>query len=411
MGALATGFASAAKAQTSPAGTAGGNTGSQTVLQLQRRSIEVNGKPASVFGIRQPDGTFGIATDVGRPFRVRVENQIDEPSLIHWHGLTPPWQQDGVPGISGPPIPPAGSAEYDFPLRFSGTFWMHSHQGLQEQSLMAAPLIIHDERNSTGVREVVVMLDDFSFTRPEQILQDLRKRTAMPQMAGASSKMAGMTATAPSGAGAAGDLNDVNYDAFLANHRTLADPEVVRVEPGEEVLLRIINASSMTNYHIELGHLQGRLIAVDGFPIVAQIGRRFPITAAQRLDIRLGLPREATAYPILALVEGERRQTGIVAGGRPRGYRARSGDDWPVLAGSDTRFRAPPARGRTAEAAQARPGSHAQPDRRDDGLYLVDQQHRLEQGRPVATHRGRRADRACHDQPHRHVASDAPTRS
>ena len=90
LGALATGFASAAKAQTSPAGTAGGNAGSQTVLQLQRRSIEVNGKPASVFGIRQPDGTFGIATDVGTPFRVRVENQIDEPSLIHWHGLTPP---------------------------------------------------------------------------------------------------------------------------------------------------------------------------------------------------------------------------------------------------------------------------------------------------------------------------------
>lgn len=312
MGALATGFASAAKAQTSPAGTAGGSTGSQTVLQLQRRSIEVNGKPASVFGIRQPDGTFGIVTDVGKPFRVRVENQIDEPSLIHWHGLTPPWQQDGVPGISGPPIPPAGSAEYDFPLRFSGTFWMHSHQGLQEQSLMAAPLIIHDERDRTDLQEVVVMLDDFSFTPPEQIFQDLRKRSAMPQMAGASPKMPGMTAMAPSGAGAARDLNDVNYDAFLTNYRTLADPEVVRVEPGEEVLLRIINASSMTNYHIELGQLQGRLVAVDGFPIAAQIGRRFPITVAQRLDIRLGLLPEATAYPILALVEGERRQTGIV---------------------------------------------------------------------------------------------------
>lgn len=102
MGALAARFASAAKAEASPAGTAGGNTGPQAVLQLQRRSIEVNGKPASVFGIRQPDGTFGITTDVGKPFRVQVENQIDEPSLIHWHGLTPPWQQDGVPGISGP---------------------------------------------------------------------------------------------------------------------------------------------------------------------------------------------------------------------------------------------------------------------------------------------------------------------
>ena len=118
-----------------------------TILRLERRNIEVNGKTASVCGIQQPNGTFGITTEVGKPFRVRVENGIDEPSLIHWHGLTPPWRQDGVPGISGPPIPAGGSADYDFALRFGGTFWMHSHQGLQEQRLMTAPLIIHDERD------------------------------------------------------------------------------------------------------------------------------------------------------------------------------------------------------------------------------------------------------------------------
>ena len=73
-----------------------------TILRLERRNIEVNGRMASVYGIRQPNGTFGVTTEVGKPFRVRVENGIDEPSLIHWHGLTPPWRQDGVPGISGP---------------------------------------------------------------------------------------------------------------------------------------------------------------------------------------------------------------------------------------------------------------------------------------------------------------------
>jgi len=90
-----------AQAQNPPVGGTEGNAGPRTVLQLQRRSIEVNGKPASVYGIQQPDGTFGLTTDVGKPFHVRVENRIDEPSLIHWHGLTPPWQQDGVPGVSG----------------------------------------------------------------------------------------------------------------------------------------------------------------------------------------------------------------------------------------------------------------------------------------------------------------------
>ena len=83
-----------------------------TILRLERRDIEVNGKTASVYGIRQPNGTFGITTEVGKPFRVRVENGIGEPSLIHWHGLTPPWRQDGVPGISGPPITAGGAAHH-----------------------------------------------------------------------------------------------------------------------------------------------------------------------------------------------------------------------------------------------------------------------------------------------------------
>src|SRR6266446_2067550 len=164
-----------ARAQTAPPTGAGGTSAAPTVLRIARRGIEVNGKPASVLGIRQPDGTFGIRTQVGDRFRVRVDNTLNEPSLIHWHGLTPPWQQDGVPGVSGPPIPPGGSADYDFPLRFGGTFWMHSHQGLQEQLLLAAPLIIRDQRDLPGQQEVVVMLADFSFTPPDQIFAQLKK--------------------------------------------------------------------------------------------------------------------------------------------------------------------------------------------------------------------------------------------
>src|SRR5271170_5461583 len=210
---------------------------SPTILRLERRNIEVNGKTASVYGIRQPNRTFGITTEVGKPFRVRVENGIDEPSLIHWHGLTPPWRQDGVPGISGPPIPAGGSADYDFPLRFGGTFWMHSHEGLQEQLLMSAPLIIHDGRDEPGQQEIVMMLHDFSFTPPEQIYAALKKPKNMAGMGGGS--MSSMAMQAKPGAAAAPDLNDVTYDAFLANDRTLGDPEVIKVEPGGRALLRV----------------------------------------------------------------------------------------------------------------------------------------------------------------------------
>src|SRR5271156_2358084 len=274
-----------ARAQSSTDGAAT----APTILRLERRDIEVNGKTASVYGIRQPNGTFGITTEVGKPFRVRVENGIGEPSLIHWHGLTPPWRQDGVPGISGPPIRAGGSADYDFPLRFGGTFWMHSHQGLQEQGLMAAPLIIHDERNRPDEQEVVVMLADFSFTPSEQIFENLKKSGSMAGMAKPAAPMAStssMKPATPMSTGQSGpDLNDVKYDAFLANDRTLADPEIVKVEPGGRVLLRIINSSSMSNYHIGLGALEGELIAVDGFEVEPIRGRKFPAAVAQRLDI------------------------------------------------------------------------------------------------------------------------------
>jgi FtsP/CotA-like multicopper oxidase with cupredoxin domain len=292
---IAVGVASRVRAQTGDA--------APTVLRLERRDIEVNGKPASVFCIRHPDGTFGITTDAGKPFRVRVENHIEEPSLIHWHGLTPPWRQDGVPDISGPAIPPGGGADYDFPLRRGGTYWMHSHYGFQEQLLLSAPLIIRDGSEKSDRQDIVLMLADFSFTPPGKIIADLQARQP-PKMEMPGMAMAAMQSKP--------DLNDVQYDAFLANSRTLDDPEVVKVEPGGHVRVRLINSSSMSAYHIDLGALKGNLIAVDGIPVQPVRGHTFPITVAQRLDIELTIPKIAAAYPVLAVLEGERRQTGIV---------------------------------------------------------------------------------------------------
>jgi FtsP/CotA-like multicopper oxidase with cupredoxin domain len=107
------------------------------------------------------------------------------------------------------------------------------------------------------------------------------------------------------------DLNDVQYDAFLANDRTLADPEVVHVEHGGRIRLRVINGASSSQFWIDLGELVGRVVATDGQPVHPAAGSRFPIAMAQRLDIQINLP-EAGAFPILARLEGDGRQTGIV---------------------------------------------------------------------------------------------------
>jgi FtsP/CotA-like multicopper oxidase with cupredoxin domain len=176
-----------------------------------------------------------------------------------------------------------------------------------------------DQRDRADQQQVVIMLADFSFTPPDQIFAELRKGggAATPTATPVSAKggMAGMKA----GAGVKPDLNDVKYDAFLANDRTLADPEVIKVEPGGRVLLRLINSSAMSAYHIDLGALDAELVAVDGFAVTPITARRFPMAVAQRLDIRLAIARASTAYPVLAVLEGERKQTGVIlaAGNAP----------------------------------------------------------------------------------------------
>jgi FtsP/CotA-like multicopper oxidase with cupredoxin domain len=113
------------------------------------------------------------------------------------------------------------------------------------------------------------------------------------------------------GSGVAMDLNDIDYDAFLCNDRTFADPEVIRTEPKGRVRLRLINAASATQFWIDLGSLIGTVIAADGFPVRPVRGSRFPLAMAQRLDVLIDLPGSG-AYPIFAQVEGKRARTGIV---------------------------------------------------------------------------------------------------
>jgi FtsP/CotA-like multicopper oxidase with cupredoxin domain len=282
-----------------------------TILRAEKRVIEVHGKSARVLRIEQPNGKPGLVTDVSTPLRVHLENNLGEPTLVHWHGLTPPWQQDGVPYVSAPPIAAGGSADYAFPLAFGGTYWMHSHQGFQEQQLLVAPLIIHDPQSRhADEQEIVILLHDFTFRSPDEIFAGLKKATTASTM---TTKMSGMTGMTNSGSGGMTmDLNDVDYDAFLANDRTLEDPEVVRVEPGGRVRLRIINGASGSNFVLDLGQLTGELIAVDGHLVEPIRGSTFPLAMAQRVDVRVQVPKRQGAFPVLATLEGERKRTGIV---------------------------------------------------------------------------------------------------
>ena len=108
------------------------------------------------------------------------------------------------------------------------------------------------------------------------------------------------------------DLNDITFDAYLANDRTLSDPEIVAVDKGDTVLLRIINAAASTNFWVDLGQIEGTVIAVDGMPVQPLRGSQFGLTMAQRIDIEVTIPTDGAVVPVLAQREGDTARTGIL---------------------------------------------------------------------------------------------------
>lgn len=314
-------------------------------LVATTRTLEVNGKPARVFGLSGPDGKPGIRLAPGERFRVDLANDTGVRTIVHWHGQLPPWTQDGFPWPQTPPLAAGGTHAYDF-SPIPGTYWMHSHEGLQEQRLMTAPLIVHDAAELREDRqEIVLMLNDFSFRAPDELLAGLtgmspaavhkmvRQTENVPAPATTASLSEGSTPGMGMMGGVMGMMrgsgmsrmmggmrtmvnpNEINYDAFLANDRTLADPEVVPVAASGRVRLRVINGASSSHFWIGLGALTGRVVAADGHPVRPVSGQKFPLATAQRLDILLDLPG-AGAFPILAQLNGSRQRTGIILASR-----------------------------------------------------------------------------------------------
>lgn len=296
-------------------------------LTIDTRTLEVNGKAATVYGLTE-NGKPGLTFAPGERFTVALSNRLKEDTIVHWHGLTPPWEQDGVADNPLHMLKPRETRPYDFALEEAGTFWMHAHT-LQEQNLLAAPLIVHSKDDLNADRqEVVILLHDFSFKPAEELLAALNGGKGSHMMHGGhqmdmggmggkqmqhdmKSMGSGHDMSAMGGMGAM-DLNDIEYDAYLANDRTLEDPEVVTVEKGGRVRLRIINGAASTAFHMTTGKLSAKLVAVDGHPIVAMTGDMFPMTMAQRIDLDIDIPQDGGAFPILALREGTGDRTGIV---------------------------------------------------------------------------------------------------
>jgi len=282
-----------------------------TRLRVVESPLTIGGKTIRAYRIQQDDGTLGYTGAKGQRFQVALENATSTPLTIHWHGLILKNGQDGVPYVTQLPLKPGEQRLYDFPIVQAGTYWMHSHWGLQEQQLMTAPLILRDpSAPDLDEQDVVVMLNDFTTRDPAAILADLQGRGSSASTRGAMAArgpMSGMKMRM-----SAADLNDVRYDAFLANRRPLSDPEVVRVLPGRTVRLRVINGASGTNFFVRTGRLRAEAIAIDGESIVPLAGTSFELGIAQRIDLRVTIPHGEASYPVLVQGEGTDMLAGVV---------------------------------------------------------------------------------------------------
>ena len=265
-------------------------------------AVTVNGTlPAPLLRLRE-----------GQTARLSVTNTLDEDTSIHWHGILLHFQMDGVPGVSFPGIRPRETFVYEFPVRQAGTFWYHSHSGLQEAMGHYGPIII-DPATPDPVaydREHVLILSDWSFLHPHEILRRLkaspgyfnRQRTTVAGLLSGEDRMsaeerrmwAGMRMDPR-------DILDVSGSTYtyLVNGHGPAENWTGLFRPGERVRLRIINAAAMTIFNVRIPGLAMTIVQADGENVRPVETDELQISIAETYDV-IVQPTEDRAFTIVA---------------------------------------------------------------------------------------------------------------
>ena len=251
----------------------------------------------------------------GDTVTLRVKNRLGEPTSIHWHGILLPSTMDGVPGLSFKGIEPGGLYVYQFKVKQHGTYWYHSHSGLQEQQGVYGPLVIDPKEPEPYIyqRDYVVMLSDWTDEDPVALMKTLKKQsdyynlhkptlgdfirdvgkqgwsaTAADRLMWAQMKMN------PT------DLADVSGETYtyLLNGQPPGQNWTGVFKTGETIRLRFINGSAMTYFDVRIPGLKMTVIAADGQPVKPVSVDEFRIAVAETYDVLV--EPVAEAYTLFA---------------------------------------------------------------------------------------------------------------
>jgi FtsP/CotA-like multicopper oxidase with cupredoxin domain len=203
-----------------------------------------------------------------------------------------PFQFDGVPGVSFPGIKPGQTFTYEFPIRQSGTYWWHSHSGLQEQSGHYGPIVIESAKPDPRYdRDYVVMLSEFTPLHPHMIARKLKlgehyfnrqmQSATEGEMPAEMRRMWGQMRMNPR------DIADVSGSTYtyLINGHGPDDNLELAFTPGERVRLRVINGSAMTFFNIRIPGVPMTVIASDGQDVDEVEVDEFQIGTAETYDV------------------------------------------------------------------------------------------------------------------------------
>jgi CopA family copper-resistance protein len=272
----------------------------------RRLATAANGSlPAPILRMRQGDTVT-----------IHVANRLTEPTSLHWHGLRLPADQDGVPGLTFGGIAAGASFTYHFPILQAGTYWYHSHSGMQEQTGLYGPLILVPRNPEPYAydREYVVMLSDWTDEDPMSVASNLKQQSDyynnQRQTLGTlreEVRQNGLQATLqdrfrwgrmrmrPT------DVMDVSGSTytFLVNGQPPAANWTGLFRPGEKLRLRFINGASMTTFDVRIPGLSLTVVAADGSDIEPVAVEEFRIGVAETYDVIVE-PQDDLAYTVFA---------------------------------------------------------------------------------------------------------------
>ncbi|MEW6330491.1 MAG: copper resistance system multicopper oxidase [Pseudomonadota bacterium] len=256
-------------------------SGTEFDLTIAETPVNFTGSPRLATTINGSIPAPTLRWREGDTVTLRVTNRLPVDSSIHWHGILLPYQMDGVPGISFKGIAPGETFTYRFKVQQTGTYWYHSHSGMQEQTGMYGAIVIVPARGEPirADRDYIVQLSDWTDEDPMRVFAKLKMqsdyynfnqptavdffRDAASDGVSAAMAKRRMWQQMRMNPTDLADISGYTY-TYLMNGITPAGNWTGLFRPGEKIRLRFINSGAMTFFDVRIPGLKMTVVQADG---------------------------------------------------------------------------------------------------------------------------------------------------